>query len=244
MLIKNHRLVDVPFKQAADTGKPLKPDTIVIHYTASSSGRGSIDWLTKRDDSFVSAHLVVDRDGSITQLVPFNVRAAHAGVSEWNGRESLNQYSIGIEFVNFGPLSMQPGRRFLAWTKAVVPADQVIDAKHKNAETHAAARGLSHWQTFTPEQIAAGAKICAALIDAYGIKEIVGHDDIAPNRKVDPGPAWPWESFREQVDALTQKASPKKAAEQPSGLTVEQLERANQDTVLVADQKKGTKDNA
>lgn len=45
----------------------------------------------------VSAHLLVDRKGEIVQFVPFHKRAWHAGVSEFNGREQCNDFSIGIE---------------------------------------------------------------------------------------------------------------------------------------------------
>ncbi len=45
----------------------------------------------------VSAHILIQRDGSITQYVPFNKRAWHAGVSEYKGRQRCNDFSIGIE---------------------------------------------------------------------------------------------------------------------------------------------------
>lgn len=45
----------------------------------------------------VSAHLLIRRDGSIRQYVPFNRRAWHAGVSCFEGRERCNDFSIGIE---------------------------------------------------------------------------------------------------------------------------------------------------
>jgi len=45
----------------------------------------------------VSAHLCICRDGRITQYVPFDRRAWHAGVSEWRGRARANDFSIGIE---------------------------------------------------------------------------------------------------------------------------------------------------
>ncbi|MCY4177475.1 MAG: 1,6-anhydro-N-acetylmuramyl-L-alanine amidase AmpD, partial [Endozoicomonadaceae bacterium] len=48
-------------------------------------------------DLKVSAHLLIERDGKITQFVPFNLRAWHAGKSVWQGRENCNDYSIGIE---------------------------------------------------------------------------------------------------------------------------------------------------
>ena len=45
----------------------------------------------------VSAHLVIKRDGSCVQYVPFNKRAWHAGASNYQGREGCNDFSIGIE---------------------------------------------------------------------------------------------------------------------------------------------------
>ena len=48
-------------------------------------------------DMRVSAHLLIRRDGQVIQFVPLNRRAWHAGVSSFQGRESCNDYSIGIE---------------------------------------------------------------------------------------------------------------------------------------------------
>lgn len=48
-------------------------------------------------NSQVSAHLLIKRDGSILQFVPFDKRAWHAGESNFNGRENCNDFSIGIE---------------------------------------------------------------------------------------------------------------------------------------------------
>jgi len=45
----------------------------------------------------VSAHLFIDRRGRLTQFVPFELRAWHAGVSSYRGRTGCNAYSIGIE---------------------------------------------------------------------------------------------------------------------------------------------------
>jgi AmpD protein len=48
-------------------------------------------------DFKVSAHLLIDREGLVTQFVPFYLRAWHAGVSEFDGRTACNDFSIGIE---------------------------------------------------------------------------------------------------------------------------------------------------
>jgi AmpD protein len=45
----------------------------------------------------VSAHILIRRDGSVIQFVPFQQRAWHAGQSNWCGRERCNDFSIGIE---------------------------------------------------------------------------------------------------------------------------------------------------
>ncbi|MGQ7114242.1 N-acetylmuramoyl-L-alanine amidase, partial [Escherichia sp. TWPC-MK] len=45
----------------------------------------------------VSAHCLIRRDGEIVQYVPFDKRAWHAGVSQYQGRERCNDFSIGIE---------------------------------------------------------------------------------------------------------------------------------------------------
>ena len=48
-------------------------------------------------DLKVSAHVLIDREGVVTQFVPFHQRAWHAGVSVFDGRSACNDYSIGIE---------------------------------------------------------------------------------------------------------------------------------------------------
>ena len=101
MKITNHLLQgdDVTFVSSPNRGGFYEEgalDTIIIHYTASKNAASAIQTLTDVERE-VSAHLVIDRDGSITQLLPFNVIGWHAGISRWGKRESFNQYSIGIE---------------------------------------------------------------------------------------------------------------------------------------------------
>jgi N-acetylmuramoyl-L-alanine amidase len=80
-------------------GEPI--DTLVLHYTGMRTAEEAIGRL--RDPaSRVSAHYVVEEDGTIWRLVPEERRAWHAGVSHWRGREALNGRSIGIEAVNPG----------------------------------------------------------------------------------------------------------------------------------------------
>ncbi|PPD29404.1 MAG: N-acetylmuramoyl-L-alanine amidase [Hyphomicrobium sp.] len=77
------------------------PDLLLLHYTGMSSARKAIEWLS-RPESKVSAHYVIDVDGRITQLVAEDLRAWHAGVSNWSGETDINSLSIGIEIQNPG----------------------------------------------------------------------------------------------------------------------------------------------
>lgn len=53
--------------------------------------------LEELRDLKVSSHLLILRDGEVIQLVPFDKRAWHAGVSSWQSQSNCNDYSIGIE---------------------------------------------------------------------------------------------------------------------------------------------------
>lgn len=79
----------------------VKPSLLILHYTGMSSAAKAIDWLG-RAESGVSCHYVVDEAGRITQLVPEEQRAWHAGVSYWRGETDINSHSIGIEIHNPG----------------------------------------------------------------------------------------------------------------------------------------------
>ncbi len=174
------------------------PDTIVIHYTGSRSLKGDIRALT-RSKRQVSAHFVIDddQDGTIYQLMPLNKIAWHAGVSKMKTaagtRNSINRFSIGIEVVNPGYLSKGGDGNFVtALGESVLPAEAVL-AKHKNE------RSERYWCKYKPGQIASVAHLCLELKEKFGIKYIVGHDDISPDRKVDPGPLYPLDKLREIV---------------------------------------------
>lgn len=111
----------------------------------------------------VSSHLVVRRDGALTQFVKFTDRAWHAGSSSYNGRESCNDFSIGVEL------------------------EGSDDVPYEYA------------------QYAALAGVVAALCAAYprlSPDRLVGHSEIAPGRKTDPGPAFDWPLARRLIAAV------------------------------------------
>jgi AmpD protein len=113
----------------------------------------------------VSAHLLIRRDGGVTQYVSFNARAWHAGRSSFEGREACNDFSIGVELEG-------------------------------TDET-----------PYTDAQYAALAGVVAALCAAYpnlSADRLVGHSDIAPGRKSDPGAAFDWPRARRLVASAIQ----------------------------------------
>lgn len=77
-------------------------DMIVVHGTESPGVDAALPiakyFASRR--SGVSAHYVIGKDGVIIQCVPDALAAWHAGVSRYQGREHLNECSIGIELVN------------------------------------------------------------------------------------------------------------------------------------------------
>lgn len=109
----------------------------------------------------VSAHVFIERDGAITQFVPFEARAWHAGASSFEGIANCNDYSIGIEL---------EGCDNIAYTDA---------------------------------QYNALANVTRQILVAYPLitsERIVGHNQIAPARKTDPGEAFDWDRFYKLLD--------------------------------------------
>ncbi len=152
-------------------------DLIVVHGISLPPGRFGEGWIDRfflnelpaaADPYFatiaemkVSAHVLVARDGALTQYVSFNRRAWHAGRSFYCGRDACNDFSVGIELEGTDDL----------------PYTQV------QYETLAAL-------------VRALRRAYASLRDA----EVVGHSDIAPGRKTDPGAAFDWGALRKLLD--------------------------------------------
>jgi N-acetyl-anhydromuramyl-L-alanine amidase AmpD len=75
-------------------------DCIVIHATESATALATLSWF-EAADSRVSAHYVIDRDGTVYRCVPDADRAWHAGRSILVNRDNVNDFAIGIELVGF-----------------------------------------------------------------------------------------------------------------------------------------------
>ena len=77
------------------------PRMVVIHGDAGRSDNGTISWI-QNDDSDVSYHYLIGRDGRLYQFVDEAEKAWHSGTSEWDGFNSVNWISIGVSFANDG----------------------------------------------------------------------------------------------------------------------------------------------
>ncbi len=156
----------------------VEPDLIVVHGISLPPGDFGGPWIDRLFTNAlppeahpyfaevasmrVSSHLVIGREGAITQYVSFARRAWHAGQSSYGGREACNDFSIGVEL---------EGTDTLAYEAA---------------------------------QYQALADVAAALCAAYPKitpARLVGHSDIAPGRKTDPGPAFNWPHARRLIAA-------------------------------------------
>ncbi|AJI84209.1 N-acetylmuramoyl-L-alanine amidase [Yersinia enterocolitica] len=143
---------------------------LVLHYTATDDAE-SLRLLTQGD---VSAHYLVKTHPEslngkpvVLQLVPESQRAWHAGVSYWQGRNSLNDTSIGIEIVNRG------------FTERMLRRE---------------------WYPYNESQIELIERLTKDIVERYNIEpaNVVAHSDIAPLRKSDPGPLFPWKRLATQ----------------------------------------------
>ncbi|MCA1940532.1 MAG: N-acetylmuramoyl-L-alanine amidase [Caenispirillum bisanense] len=134
----------------------LRVDMLVLHYTGMRSAQDALKRLCDKS-SDVSAHWLVEEDGTLHCLVPEGRRAWHAGVSSWRGRTDINSRSIGVEIVN-------PGHEF-------------------------------GYRPFPAVQIEAVIGLCRDILARHpGIpaRNVVGHSDVAPLRKEDPGELFDW----------------------------------------------------
>lgn len=178
------------FAESPNQSAGFSPELILIHYTAGSTTAGAVSWLCN-PQAGVSAHLVIGRDGEVVQLVPFNRRAWHAGASEYQGRRRCNGFAVGIELVNVGPLKVidsDPVTWKSVWGALIKDPADVFHEDYK-----------SPWQEYPEVQLQAALAACLALKAEYPIRDVVGHSDVAPGRKIDPGPAFPMRSFRDAV---------------------------------------------
>jgi N-acetylmuramoyl-L-alanine amidase len=130
-------------------------DMLVLHYTGMRDGRAALERMCD-PQAKVSAHYMIEEDGTVYALVEEDRRAWHAGAGSWRGHDDINSRSIGIELVN-------PGHEF-------------------------------GYRPFPAAQMEALAPLAQSILARHPIppRNVVGHADVAPVRKEDPGELFDW----------------------------------------------------
>lgn len=201
MKVVNHRLEGVPFIPSPNMSGFITPTGAIMHYTAGWTASSAIKTLTN-PAAKVSAQLVIDRDGSITQLVPFNRAAWHAGPSAWDGRKGCNNFTIGFEFVNPGYFRIGKNGEIMDWEgKQVLSAERLkgYDLSVRAPDKRIGG-GTFIWPGYTDIQIEAGLEALAAIERHYDLTFVTGHENIDTRGwKTDPGDAFPMSRFQAVV---------------------------------------------
>lgn len=196
MRVKNHRVEGLPFKPAHFTGGQITPTIVVLHDTAGRLTPGnSADYLASKNTGKASAHFVVEWDGKVSQLVPTNRRANHAGASTFNGCAGCNDFAIGIEIVNPGRMTRLSEAQAQAWwgeqfSISLMGVHEITTPQH----------GPGLWMSYPEAQLRAVIDLLACLFrDIPTLTDITTHWYISPGRKVDVNPLFPLEQVRAAV---------------------------------------------
>lgn len=208
MRIISHKLADTPFKSAQSAGgKLVNPTAIVCHDTADFRPGQACEWFTSPECN-TSAHVVVERDGSLTQLVKFDTVAYHAGKSSWNGRSGCNAFTLGIEIVNPGMMERRGNEVLLIYreknrqgktVEKIIARFPVSECREVNTKEH----GKGWCLPYTDAQIKTVTDLCKTLVGCYpSITEVVTHWLIAPKRKVDTNPLFSLDAVRKAAFAV------------------------------------------
>lgn len=170
-------------------------DGLVMHYTVSGRSKANAIAVLKYLAKEGLGCMVMDENGIIYVPEDFVIQkdvAYHAGTSTWKGRTAMSTYFMGMEICNWGSAGKEKGCTDLR----TVP---------KSENMHAGT-----YQKYTEKQEAAFIQFCLWQLKVnpeFKIENIVGHDEIAPTRKSDPGGSLSMSmpKFRELITKLSKE---------------------------------------
>lgn len=194
MSLEDHFLPEAIQMPVGNGGSPMRTRrAVVIHFTAGATAHSSINYWKQPAQARIDlgAHIIIDRDGTIYQCRAFNRTISHAGKSRWIDPntgikyKSCNGFTIGIELANAGddPAVIKIAEKLDGYAGTV-------QAKHRNGGP------VKTWEKYSESQYSACLSVVQQLVERYNLDDITGHDCIAPERKNDPGPAFPMQRIR------------------------------------------------
>jgi N-acetyl-anhydromuramyl-L-alanine amidase AmpD len=158
------------------------PEGAVVHFTA---GNDNVKQYQEFMKTMGYAAILIDRKGQVWQDFSLSNWGYHAGQSEWgNIRTTVNNHFVGIELISAGPLTLVDGK-WQSWFKTEIRDSEVIHTiGHENIVA-----GTYH--SFTPEQMCSLEDLLIWLYrqggGIFSLDNVVGHDEVSPGRKIDPG---------------------------------------------------------
>lgn len=155
-------------------GNLVKREFVIFHHTCSYNLKNTASYFKSEG---VDIHFLVGHDGAVIQMVPLNKAAAHAGNSSWGGYSGLNNYSIGVEVINIGPLTKK-GEKFF----------DCYNREWKGGVRKRKGQGYEFWEPFTDAQEKACMEIAWYCHKVLGISvdKMLAHYEVSPGRKNDP----------------------------------------------------------
>jgi N-acetylmuramoyl-L-alanine amidase len=183
-------------------GGVIVPKYIVMHATVGYTTDGDVATLSTSDRP-ASIHNVIGRDGAVVQIVPYNIKAWHAGPSKWNSDVSLNDCSIGIELSNIEWLAIRADGTYEdEYNNVIQPNGTFANGRRATASSPSEWPRYNHdrlgshafaWEPYTKATLETLDELIPALFAAYpSLQEVVQHQWVDTRTgRTDPGPQFP-----------------------------------------------------